>query len=96
MSTDKCSPTPNKGDFLKEMETTVEKHSQQRMQNCRTQANGFIYNTTSNPKVQDYCGRGQRNWERQRIRGFAVRLCFLVISEATPTKFHQHDHLNMN
>lgn len=30
-------------------------------------------------------GKSQRNWK------FAVRLCFLEMSEAIPMKSHQHD-----
>ena len=34
---------------------------------------------------------GQKGGKSQRIREFAVRLCLLVISEATLVKYHQHE-----
>jgi hypothetical protein len=39
--------------------------------------------------------RDRKDCKGQNIREFAVRLCLLVISEATPIEFCQHDCLNM-
>ena len=40
--------------------------------------------------------KGQKGRKGRRAREFAVRLCLLVISEATLIKSHQHDNLNMS
>lgn len=39
---------------------------------------------------------GPKDYLIQRIRKFAVRLCLLVTSEATPIKSRQYDCLNMS
>lgn len=40
--------------------------------------------------------RRQKDYKSQKVREFAVRLCFLVTSEATPLMSHQHDSFNMS
>jgi hypothetical protein len=35
--------------------------------------------------------REQKDFKSHRLREFVVRLCLLVISEATPMKFHLYD-----
>lgn len=38
----------------------------------------------------------QKSWKSQRISEFAVRLCLLATSGATPIKAHQHDFPNLS
>ena len=41
-------------------------------------------------RPRHHCRNGEKDCESQRIREFAVRLCFLEITEATLIKYHQH------
>ena len=38
--------------------------------------------------------RGWKDCKSQKIREFSMRSSLLVLTEATPTKSHQHDYLN--
>jgi hypothetical protein len=46
--------------------------------------------------VISQCRRGSGKAERQMIREFVVRFCLLIMSEAIPTKPHQHGCLNVS
>ena len=59
-------------------------------------SNGYIYKAFLHLRLREHFGRVQKDCKSQEIKEFAVRLCHLVMSEATPTKSHQHDCLNMS
>ena len=60
-------------------------------------SSGFIYKTVPAPKAQGTLQkREQKDCKSQGIRECAVRVCLLVMSEATPIKSHQHGCLNMS
>lgn len=59
--------------------------------------NGFIYNTTPEPKAGDSYGREGGKMVGARGTGsFNVRLCLLGVSEAIPTKCHMTPKLELN
>lgn len=59
-------------------------------------SNGYIHNTFLHLRLREHWGQVQRDCKSQEIKEFAVRLCHLVVSEATPTRSHQHDCLNLS
>ena len=44
-----------------------------------------------NLRLWEHCRRGQVKMNRARDGDFSVRLCLLVMSEATPIESHQYD-----
>lgn len=77
---------------MQQTETTVENHKQPK---CRLVDSSLQNNSA--PKAQGTLWKkGQKEWKSQRVRKFAVRLCFLVMSEATPVTTRQRDCLNTN
>lgn len=40
--------------------------------------------------------KSKEDFKSQRMSEFSLRQCFLVTSEATPTKYHHHDCLNLS
>lgn len=60
-------------------------------------SSGFIYETIPAPKARGILQKiEQKDCKIQGIRECAVRVCLLVMSEATPIKSHQHGCLIMS
>lgn len=59
-------------------------------------SNGYIHKTFLHLRLREHWGQVQRDCKSQEIKEFAVRLCHLIVSEATPTRSHQHDCLNLS
>lgn len=47
-------------------------------------------------KIMENCRRGGGEIIEQEDREYAVKLCFLVTSEAIAAKSHQHDYRNVS
>ena len=61
---------------------------------CTAPADRHIYNTTpaqQSLRLRDHCEEGKRDCKSQRNRKFAVRLCFLQVSE----RWHLRSLINM-
>lgn len=60
-------------------------------------SSGFIYETIPAPKAQGILQKiEQKDCKSQGIRECAVRVCLLIMSEATPIKSRQHGCLIMS
>lgn len=74
------------------MEIIVENNSQSKYRIVEFILKDYIYSTTLTPQALLW----KRQGEIVNARKIAVRLCFLIVSEATSVKFHQHEFLNMS
>lgn len=62
------------------------------MQSCGAQSQCMYLQNSPVPKTQGTLRKGGwKVFKSQRIRQFSVRLCLLLISEATHLKYNQHD-----
>lgn len=83
--------TPHEGNFsFQQMKTIKENENQSK---CRelwsVVPNGYIHKITITPKAQRaFQERGWKYCESQSKQEFAASLCLLVMSKATPMKFH--------
>lgn len=76
-------------------DTITESHNQSKGRVVEPSRNEYIYKITSALQVQGTLGqRRQEHCKSQRSGEFNVRVCLLVMSEATPRKSHQHGCLN--
>ena len=89
--------TPHQGNFfLQQMEITTENHNQSKCRAVEISSKSCIYKQFLNLRFREQTLRkGGKIFKSHRNREFAMRLCLLVISEATPIKSHQHDCLAM-
>lgn len=82
--------TPHQGIFsLEQTETITENHSESKCRVVEPRKNGYLYETIPHRKIQKSLLK--RGGNTVRAEEFAMRLCLLVMSEATPIKYHQHD-----
>lgn len=82
---------------MQQIGTMTKNHNQSKCRVVVLSPSKYIYNTLPHLSLREYFEGGDRkNVKSQIIREFAVRLCLLVMSTATPIKSHQHDGLNVN
>lgn len=73
------------------METITQNHNQSKYKAKEPSLNRYVYNTAPSPKsLGSLLKKGQKDFKTWKIRGFAMRQCLLIMSDATPMKSHQH------
>lgn len=92
-SGDKCSPHPTSREFSLQ-QWLLQKTTTIIAQTYGAQCQWICLQKTPIPEAQGtFPNRGWKDWKSQRTRGFAERMCLLVMSAATPMKSHHHDCL---
>lgn len=83
------SPSRSIHGFTSRPRPLQKKHRQSRSRVAEPSPYGHIYNINPVPKVQEILKKlGRKDNSKQRMRGLAVKLCLLRISETTHMKNH--------
>ena len=84
------------GNFLQQMETITENLNQSECRVVEPSPKDAFTVQLLHLRLKDHCRRGDRKIVRSKGQEFAVRLCLLIMTEATSIKSHQHDCLSMS
>lgn len=93
----KCNPHSSSKELLFAAEEDHSRKPQSiKMESCGASPNDTSTKQLLYPKAQGLCRSGGMKTVRARRTGFAVILCFLERTEATPTSLNQPAFLNMS